>query len=279
MYKKPLQSFHSNRFILVEFSLSDNEWYSKTPSKIKLNPNSLRQDGVVKKALQLKKPFSKMLFDHVLSLPIRDEVIKTMFVRGMAEGTLRSSSYFDYSVQDIVYLANAATAYNDAAQKMQEQGNNDFALFYRKQAQKFELHHKESLSILKLENVDNVKTGTAIEMYMGYHTALVKTNPRFLPIAMLPCSILYPWIVRQFIGTVNKQNPYYEDWFAKNTREEDNPSSTEVFVDTKFTPQDEKLSVNIFCEGMMNEMNFFREVGGEKLLNYEDVCRNRIWDR
>lgn len=217
-----------------------------------------------------------MLFDHVLSLPIRDEVIKTVFVRGMAQGTLRSSSYFDYSIQDIVYLANAARAYKDAAQQMQEQGNNDFALFYRKQAQKFELHYEESLSILKLQNVDKVKTGTAIEMYMGYHKAMAKTNPRFLPIAMLPCSILYPWIVRQFIGTVNKKSPYYEDWFVKNTREEDNPSSTEVFVDTKFTPQDEELSVNIFCEGMMNEMNFFREVGGEKLLNFEEVCRNRI---
>ena len=270
----------SNPFILGGFSISDNEWYSKTPSNIRLHPNNLpqerHQDSVVKKVLQIKKPFSKMLFDHVLNLPIREEVIKTMFVQGMAQGTLRSSSYFDYSMQDIVYLANAARAYNDAAQEMQEQGKNDFALFYRKQAQKFDLHYKDALSNLRLTNADNLKTGTAIEMYMGYHKALVKTNPRFLPIAMLPCSILYPWVVRQFIGTVNKQSPYYEDWFVKNSREEDNPSSTELFVDTKFTPQDEELSVNIFCEGMMNEMNFFREVGGEKLLNYEEVCRNRI---
>lgn len=78
--------------------------------------------------------------------------------------------------------------------------------------------------------------------------------------------MLYPWVVRQFIGTVNKQSPYYEDWFVNNSREEDNPSSTELFVDTKFTRQDEELSVGIFCEGMMNEVNFFREAGGEKLL-------------
>lgn len=218
-----------------------------------------------------------MLFDHVLSLPIRDEVIKTMFIQGMVKGTLRSSNYVDYMIQDIVYLANAARAYNDAAQKMQEQGNPDFVLFYRKQAQKYDVYYKEMLSNWRLENTDNVKTGTAIEMYMGYHKALVKTNPRFLPIAMLPCSMLYPWIIRQVIGTVDKQSPYYEDWFVKNSREEDNPSSTELFVDNKFTPEDEKLSVDIFCEGMMNELNYFREAGREKLLTFEEVCsRNRI---
>ena len=220
-----------------------------------------------------------MLFDHVLSSPIRDEVIKTMFVKGMALGTLRSSSYVDYMIQDIVYLTNAARAYNDAAQMMQEQGNYEFALFYRKQAHKFDLYYKDALSSWRLENVDNVKTGTAIELYMGYHKALIKTNPRFLPIAMLPCSMLYPWVVRQFIGTVDKQNPYYEDWFVKNSREDDNPSSTELFVDTKFTPQDEELSVGIFCEGMMNELNFFREAGGEKLLTLEEVCKNRFREK
>lgn len=219
-----------------------------------------------------------MLFDHTLNLPIRKEVIETVFVQGMVQGTLQSSYYLDYTIQDIVYLANSARAYNDAAQLMQEQGNNDFAFFYRKQAEKFDVLHKDELSKLRIKNIniDNVKTGTAIEMYMGYHKALVKNNPRFLPIAMLPCSMLYPWVVRQFIGKMNKQSPYYEDWFVKNTREEDSPSSTEQFVDERFTPEDEKESVGIFCEGMMNELNYFRQAGGQKELSYDEVCRNRF---
>ena len=264
----------------MDFNFSDNEWYYKTPSKIRLHsynhPQDRQQDGMVKKVLLVKKPFSKLLFDHVLNLPIREQVIKTMFVQGMAQGTLRSSYFLDYTIQDIVYLANSARAYNDAAQLMQEQGNNDFALFYRKQAQKFDELYKNELSNMRLENIDNVKTGTAMEMYMGYHKALVKTNPRLLPIAMLPCSMLYPWIVRQFIGKVNKESPYYEEWFVKNTREEGNPSSTEQFVDTKFTPEDEKESVGIFCEGMMNELNYVRQAGNEKMLNFDEVCRNRV---
>jgi len=108
-----------------------------------------------------------MLFDHVISLPLHEEVIETMFVQGIAQGTLRSSYYLDYTIQDIVYLANAARAYDDAAQMMQEQGNNDFALFYWKQAQKFDVYNKDALSNLRLKNADNVKTGTAIEMYMA----------------------------------------------------------------------------------------------------------------
>ena len=49
----------------------------------------------------------------------------------------------------------------------------------------------------------------------------------------------------------------------------------EPFADTKFTPQDEELSVKIFCEAMMNELNFFREVGGEKLLKFKGVGKRR----
>ncbi len=125
----------------------------------------------------------------------------------------------------------------------------------------------------RLENADRVITGPAFEMYMGYHRALVKNNPRFLVIGMLPCSMLYPWISREIIGKVQETNPYF-DFVKMNYRDLDDLSSTEIFVDSKFTPEDKKLSADIFCEGMMNELNSFREAGGEKLLTFDEVCRN-----
>lgn len=178
-------------------------------------------------------------------------------------------------MQDTAYLANAEEMYNDAAQKMEEQGNPDFALFYREQAAKYGKYYKGFLETWRLENVDAVVKGPAVQSYMGYHKALVKNNPKFLPIAMLPCTMLWPWMDNSLIGEVDKErNPYYKSWFQANMRQEGQQSSTEKFVDTNFSQDDEGPAIEIFCEGMMNELNFFREACGEAPLSLGDVCRN-----
>lgn len=178
-------------------------------------------------------------------------------------------------IQDTSYLANAAKVYTDAAQEMEEQGNPDFSLFFREQAAKYDIYYQDFLKTWRLKSADDVDEEPAVQSYMGYHQALVKKNPRFLPIAMLPCTMLCPWMARELVGGVDKQrNPYYESWFLKNMREEGQQSSTEKFVDTNFSPADEVTAIEIFCEEMMNELNFFREAGGEAPLSLIDVCRN-----
>lgn len=193
----------------------------------------------------------------------------------MALGSLNVEKYGGYMVQDTAYLANAAKMYTDAAQKMEEESNPDFALFYREQAKKYDTYYEHFLKTWRLENADAVEKGPAVLSYMGYHQALVKKNPRFLPVAMLPCTMLWPWMANSLIDKVDRQqNAYYESWFAANMSPEDQQSSTEKFVDANFSPDDEAPAVEIFCEGMMNELNFFREACGEAPLSLMDVCRN-----
>ena len=230
-----------------------------------------KSQDISKKAL--KKPFSKVLFDNVkLSVPIRDYALNTKFIQGMAAGSLKPTQFGSYMVQDTAYLANAVKRYSDAAEKMEEQGKPDFARFYREQASKYEEYYKTFLKTWDLESAEEVHVGPAFQAYMGYQDVVVKQHPRYLPVAMLPCTMLWPWMAGSLIQTVDKKNPYYKDWFVENMRQPGTQSSTEKFVDENATDLDEGIALKIFCEGMMNELNAFREACDEDPFEISDIC-------
>ena len=213
------------------------------------------------------------MFDNVkLSVPIRRNALHTKFMQGMAVGSLKPTQFGRYMVQDTAYLANAVKMYTDAAQKMEEQGEPDFAIFYRGQASKYDDYYKEFLKTWYLESAAAVHLGPAVQAYMGYQQVVVKQHPRYLPVAMLPCTMLWPWMAGSLIGTVDEQNPYYADWFVQNIRQPGTQSSTEKFVDQNEAKFDESIALEIFCEGMMNELNFFREACDEAPLKLSDIC-------
>ena len=190
----------------------------------------------------------------------------------MALGSLKATQFGRYMVQDTAYLSNAVQMYSDAAQKMEEQSESDFALFYRVQASKYEGYYKEFLKTWYLESANGVHLGPAVQAYMGYQQVVVKQHPRYLPVAMLPCTMLWPWMAGSLIEGVDKQNPYYADWFMQNIRQPGTQSSTETFVDQNEAAFDEGIALQIFCEGMMNELNFFREACDEAPVKLSDIC-------
>ena len=85
--------------------------------------------------------------------------------------------------------------------------------FYWEQARKCEAYYKDFLNTWQLSEGDKIETGPAVEMYMGYQRAVMNQDPGKLAIAMLPCSMLYPWLVR---NTKVILPTYVKDWFAKN---------------------------------------------------------------
>jgi len=214
-----------------------------------------------------------VLFENVrLSVPIREHALKTQFIRGMAVGSLKPTQYGRYMLQDTAYLANAGRLYSEGAQKMEEQGKPDFASFYRRQAEKYEEYYQGFLKTWDLKSAEAVHKGPAVQAYMGYQQVVVQKHPRYLPVAMLPCTMLWPWMADSLIEQVGKQNPYYEDWFVQNLRKPGTQSSTEEFVDENVNELDESIALEIFCEGMMNELNFFREACDEAPYKLSDIC-------
>ena len=110
-------------------------------------------------------------------------------------------------------------------------------------------------------------------MYMGYQQIVVNESPRNLAIAMLPCSMLYPYLANA--GVKNPmQNPYNKDWFVVNKREGE--SSTEKFVNQYLADGKFEDQLEIFLNGMLSELNFFLEAENQPLLSLQNALIRNV---
>ena len=110
--------------------------------------------------------------------------------------------------------------------------------------------------------------GPAAATYVAFEMKLAKTDAKFLSIGILPCDMLWPWVARELSDSVDESN-VYRSWVDDNYSEEGSSSSTQDFVNNFFTEDDRAISQEIFNEGMINELNFFRSACGEDPVDYD----------
>jgi len=217
--------------------------------------------------MRSERSFSQELFNSETSKKIRNAAKESNFIQGMAAGTLDPDDYGGYMVQDAAYCFNAVEAFDYAANQMQVQGKPEFSLLYRVQSESYKKYNQEFVKTWRLKNTESVVMGPAASMYVGYEAALSRQDAKYLAIAMLPCTMLWPWIAGQLIDSVDPKNPYY-DWFNDNKPEPNHQSRLEKFVDYFFSLEEKEKSLVIFHEGMINELNFFRDACDETLYYY-----------
>ena len=216
---------------------------------------SLKQEG----------SFSSALFNEPMSEIIRNLAKESEYIQGMVKGILDPNVFGGYTVQDAAYCFNAVDPYERAAEKMQEVGKPEFSLLYRTQSESFKSYNQYFLQTWRLQNTDSVAMGPAAATYVGYERALSQNDPKYLCIAILPCTMLWPWIAGQLIASVEKNNPYYV-WFDENKPSDQ--SHLERFVDHFFVqvePEEQQKCLSIFQEGLVNELNFFRSACDQTL--------------
>ena len=147
---------------------------------------------------------------------------------------------------------------------MQEQGETELSSLYRERSDKFKGYNQDFIKNWRLKNGKSVVLGPAAETYVGFESAVSRNDAKFLCIAMLPCAMLWPWIAGELIGKVKPENPYYF-WFEDNKRDPGHKSHLEKFVDRFCKPEDTEKSLAIFRQGLVHELNFFRDACGERL--------------
>ena len=236
--------------------------YPKSPRKVRFNFNFLPQEIPLGET-----SFCDELFNNEISVKIRQAAKESKFIQGMAAGTLDPDDYGGYMVQDAAYCFNAVTAFDQAAQQMQLNGKPEFALLYRVQSESFKGYNQEFVKTWRLKSPDSVLMGPAAEMYVGYESSLSLQDPKYLCIAMLPCVMLWPWLAGELIDSVDKSNPYF-GWFEDNKPDPNDRSRLEKFVDYFFEHDEKEKCQVIFHEGMVNELNFFRDACDETLYYY-----------
>ena len=208
---------------------------------------------------------SQKLFNSPLSQKIRQKALSTIFVTGMARGNLPLDQYRDFLVQDAVYFQSVAALYHNAEQAMLIQKNTEFAKFYSGQYTKFLKLHKDFVAEKKVKELQKNEVSEALREHMGF---LSQVDPNNLAIAMLPCSMLYPELAKTKVQNP-MDNVYEKDWFQENRRFDE--SSTEKFVNANFEVGEEDRLTPVFLNAMLRELNFLREIGGEKPLSLQEL--------
>lgn len=245
--------------------------FNNSKSKRKVDERNLTMSDFSQDlSLKQEGSFSRNLFNNSKSETIRNLAKESKFIQGMVKGSLDPNVFGGYMVQDAGYCFNAVDSYERAAKKMQEFGKPEFSLLYRTQSESFKGYNQDFLRIWRLRNPDSVAMGPAAETYVGYERALSQKDPKYLCIAMLPCTMLWPWLANELINSVKVDNPYYV-WFKDNKTSPDHKSHLERFVDYFFAQADleeQKKCLSIFQEGLVNELNFFRSACDETLCYY-----------
>ena len=138
-------------------------------------------------------PMFRGLFNSPLSLKIHNQALLTIFITGMAQGTLPLDQYRAFQAQDAVYFQKVATLYGNAAQEMLERENFVFADFYSIQSTKFLKLHKDFVDDKKPKKLDMDQVGNALQSYMRIQS---QEEPGGLTMAMLLCSMLCPELAK-----------------------------------------------------------------------------------
>ena len=207
--------------------------------------------------------FSQGLFNDKEVVKIRDAAIATKFIQGMVLGTLNPKQYGGFMVQDAAYCFAAVEAVDNAAKEMQHQGMLEFSSLYQEQSKLLKEYNEDFVKTWHLKNAESIVMGRAADKYVKYEDDVSRQRPKFLAIAMLPCIMLWPWIANQLISHVKENNPYYF-WFEENKIEE---GDLKTFVDSHFSPEEKEEALDIFRDGMINELNFFRDACNESLVH------------
>ena len=108
-------------------------------------------------------PYVSRAFNSPLSLKIHNQALLTIFITGMAQGTLPLDQYRAFQAQDAVYFQKVATLYGNAAQEMLERENFVFADFYSIQSTKFLKLHKDFVDDKKPKKLDMDQVGNALQ--------------------------------------------------------------------------------------------------------------------
>ena len=205
--------------------------------------------------------FSERLFNDPRSQKILELTKETVLITGMQSGTLNANYYGAFMVQDIAYLANGVVAYKKAALEIKE---GIFQKLYNERAHNLYTRYVKPMQTdWHLKNHESVKLGIAAEKYVTFLHHVSTENPRYLAIAMLPCSMLWRSLANQLHESVSKASAYYT-WFEKNKTEKGYRGTLEKFVDDHFGQSEFEIAKPFFWEALAYEYSFFCESGKEQ---------------
>ncbi|XP_043938478.1 uncharacterized protein LOC122811025 [Protopterus annectens] len=188
-------------------------------------------------------------------LDIADQTLQTDFLKQMQAGTLKAERYINFTLQDIYYAVKVTKILNRLSKRNFSQDETDLQQFFSKTNQSYS-HFADTLLIgYSLKNIHELRPWPVIDNYVRSYEKLLKRNPLYFAVGMLPCSKLWPYIANKL--TIDTSSPYYH--FKSENEHDGSKNNYESLLERHRLKISERQAKKIFQTHMKLEMQFFAE--------------------
>ncbi|EKX43777.1 hypothetical protein GUITHDRAFT_72832 [Guillardia theta CCMP2712] len=159
------------------------------------------------------------------TLPIATRCLYHPFVSGIAQGSLKKSSFQNYVAQDAFFLRGFADAYSMARQIVSDNGDSPgaekFHTLYNGVQEELRMHS----SYAQKWNVDltNVTPNKSTQDYVDFVMEIAKKDSKKISLicaSLTPCMRLYAWLGSKLGKARFGENNIYVEWINTYSSDE-----------------------------------------------------------
>ncbi|XP_051977064.1 uncharacterized protein LOC127639201 [Xyrauchen texanus] len=189
-----------------------------------------------------------------LWLKNKDIAINTLevdFLRQMERGSLQAERYVKFTIQDINYLLKVTDMLKDMSITVMEP--DDLRDFMKSRYSSYKRFADSMLNQYFFKGEPAIQQTPAMKTYLSFYRELMKGDPLYFAVGLLPCSRLWVWLANNL--NIPPTNAYYT-WMSENRG--GHPEKFKALLNKYLnTPEKVVKANNVFRTQMQNEHDFF----------------------
>ncbi len=193
------------------------------------------------------------------STDLAQDALNTLYIQGIAHGTLDPNNYGQYSVQDAVYCSNAIESYNTAIGKA---ADGEIRAFLTARRDGYIKYKDNIFSQWHISQPSAINPSPAAKQYMAFESIVARQlPPLYLVVAMIPCERLWSWLANQ-VKPGSPSGNLYNFWINGNLNDS-GAQKLETFINEHVNNIDVNQAISVYQGCMTGEGNFFRSAVGQ----------------
>eukprot|EP00483_Globobulimina_turgida_P005749 UN05759 len=212
--------------------------------------------------------FSAEIWAECLQRKLPQKALHTNFLTGIANGTLPVDNYAQFMVQDIVYLEHGSETWKRTAKQAKQQNKFDIQQYCESRSKSWQ-SYAQSLCNKYYVKPKGIVICDELNEYLEYESYVTnKYGPEYVFVVFYACVKLWPFIGKTLKKNEEngKNNNLYQFWVDGNLSDK-SALRNEKWMNKLYDggKLDQELSVQIVCDCIRLEINFFKQACGEKL--------------
>ncbi|XP_034168967.2 uncharacterized protein LOC117599464 [Pangasianodon hypophthalmus] len=186
------------------------------------------------------------------NVDVANKTLHVDFLQQMQTNSLQAERYINFTLQDINYVLEVTNMLKMMSKKVRKP--EDIRDFITGRYTSYKSFLDVLLQQYFFKDTPPIKPTPAMKKYLETYSAVMKKDPIYFAVALLPCSRLWVWLANNL--NIPETNAYYT-WKVDNTGGD--PEKDYKALLNKYLDTNEKINTanTLFRKQMQNEHDFF----------------------